>query len=50
MIMTKEQFFEFLIKKGHIEVPLSYEHQLHLKDKKEMMYKQYLQLKQKGEL
>ena len=48
--MTKEQFFEFLIKKGHIEIPISYEHHLHLKAKREMMYQQYMQLKQKGEL
>jgi len=48
--MTKEQFFEFLIKKGHIEIPISYEHHLHLKSKKEMMYEQYLISKQKGEL
>jgi len=50
MIMTKEQFFKFLETKGHIELALSYEHHLHLKNKKEMMYQQYLQLKQKGEL
>ena len=50
MIMTREQFYEFLEKKGHVEKATTYEHHLHVKDKKEMMYKQYLELKKRGEL
>ena len=49
-IMTESQFKEFLSKKGLIENAISYEHHLLLKSKIKSMYKQYLELKQKGEL
>ena len=49
-IMTESQFKEFLSKKGLIEKAINYEHQLLLKSKIISMYKQYLELKQKGEL
>ena len=49
-IMTESQFKEFLSKKGLIENAINYEHHLLLKSKIKSMYKQYLELKQKGEL
>ena len=50
IIMTEEQFNTFLDKTGQIEVALSYEHHLHLKDKRKMLYQAYLKAKQNGEL
>jgi hypothetical protein len=49
-IMTESQFKEFLSKKGLIENAINYEHHLLLKFKIQSMYKQYVELKQKGEL
>ena len=49
-IMTESQFKEFLYKKGLIKNAINYEHHLLLKSKVQDMYKQYLELKQKGEL